>query len=149
MFWNKDKKIVESAKDSVSLNTNEKGPDGVEELAPAQSIPLQKEAKEKLEQGSFAYSNISNATIRKESNLDGIEPRNIEVKVDSHWQHFKGSIVVVKALAHHSESGELLVIYEHDNELWARPIDSFLSSEDIRKRPDNKTGQKYRFEEIK
>lgn len=149
MFWNKDKKIVESAKNSVSLNTNETGLNGAEVLGTAQSIFSQKEAKEKLDQGSFANSNISNVSIRPESNLNNIEPRNIEVKVDSHWQHFKGSIVVVKALAHHSESGELLVIYEHDNKLWARPIDSFLSSEDISKRLDNKTGQKYRFEEIK
>ena len=147
MFWNKDEKIVDSRQDSISLNTNE-NVDGVEVLGTARSISPEV-TKEKLEQGSFAFSNINNVTIRKENNFKAEEKRDIEVKVGSRWQHFKGSIMIVKALAHHSETGELLVIYEHDNELWARPIDSFLSTDDVSKRPDNKTGQKYRFEEIK
>ena len=56
---------------------------------------------------------------------------------------------MVKALAVHTETLEKLVIYEHNKELWARPYDNFTSDEDVSQRKDNKTGQKYRFEEIK
>lgn len=74
--------------------------------------------------------------------------RNEEIQVGSKWQHFKGDIMTVRGIAKHSESLEVMVIYEHKNELWARPISSFLSDEDISSRDDNKTGQKYRFEKI-
>lgn len=41
-----------------------------------------------------------------------------------------------------------MVIYNHRGEKWARPISSFLSSEDVQNRNDNVTGQKYRFERV-
>ncbi len=66
----------------------------------------------------------------------------------SKWQHFKGSIMSVITIAKNSENLEEMVIYEHDHTLWARPISSFLSNEDISNREDNKTGQTYRFEKI-
>ncbi|HBA37561.1 MAG TPA: DUF1653 domain-containing protein [Firmicutes bacterium] len=74
--------------------------------------------------------------------------RNEEVTIGSKWQHFKGDIMTVINLAKHSENLEVMVIYEHGGEMWARPISSFLSNEDVSSRQDNKTGQKYRFEKI-
>lgn len=72
--------------------------------------------------------------------------RNEEIVVGSKWRHFKGSIMEVLLIAVNSETLEKMVIYKHDNSIWARPISSFLSDEDISNRDDNKTGQKYRFE---
>ena len=69
-----------------------------------------------------------------------------EVKAGQKYRHFKGASMEVIAIAKHSETKELLVIYEHldTNEIWARPIDMFLSEVDHDKYPDVK--QKYRFE---
>lgn len=76
-----------------------------------------------------------------------------EVKPNTTWRHFKGSIVRVIALAKHTETMEELVIYEclnnntnHVNEIYARPLDMFLSEVDHEKYPDVK--QKYRLEQI-
>lgn len=74
--------------------------------------------------------------------------RKEKIIIGSKWQHFKGDIMTVREIAKHSETLEEMVIYEHKNELWARPISSFLSDEDITSRADNKTGQKYRFQKI-
>ena len=61
---------------------------------------------------------------------------------------FKGTIHKVICIAKHSETGEDMVVYTHEdnNEIWARPIDMFLSEVDHEKYPDVK--QKYRFELI-
>lgn len=77
-----------------------------------------------------------------------------KVKPNTTWRHFKGSIVRVIALAKHTETMEELVIYEclnndntnHVNEIYARPLDMFLSEVDHEKYPDVK--QKYRLEQI-
>lgn len=62
------------------------------------------------------------------------------------YRHFKGVVVTVLEIAKHSETLEELVIYEHDGEIWARPMDLFLSEVDHEKYPD--VLQKYRFEYI-
>lgn len=64
------------------------------------------------------------------------------------YQHFKGDIMEVIDIAKNSETLEEMVIYKHNNILWARPISMFLSEEDVSHRPDNVTKQKYRFEKI-
>lgn len=74
--------------------------------------------------------------------------RNIEVLPGSKWKHFKGFIIEVILLARHTETNEDLVVYTHNNTIWARPLSMFLSEEDISLRPDNITKQKYRFERI-
>ncbi len=78
-----------------------------------------------------------------------------EVKPYTVWRHFKGTTAFVITVAKHSETNETLVIYycsgnegktSHQDGIYARPIEMFLSEVDHEKYPDIK--QKYRFEEM-
>lgn len=69
------------------------------------------------------------------------------VKPNTYYKHFKGSIVKVICLAKDSETLKEKVVYEHDNEIWVRDKDMFLSKVDKEKYPDIE--QIYRFEKIK
>ena len=80
---------------------------------------------------------------------------NREIKIGGIYHHFKGFIAKVIAIAKHTETGESLVVYEcngksvnssHEDGIYARPIEMFLSEVDHTKYPDVK--QKYRFELI-
>ena len=68
------------------------------------------------------------------------------IKVGKTYRHFKGDLVKVISIARHSETLEDLVIYEHGNNIWARPYDMFNSLVDKEKYPN--VEQKYRFEEV-
>lgn len=72
----------------------------------------------------------------------------MDLKKGDKFRHFKGKIVEILMVAKHSESLEDLVIYEHDGNIWARPIDMFLSEESVKNRIDNITGQEKRFEKV-
>ena len=74
--------------------------------------------------------------------------RKEEVLPGSSWKHFIGSTIEVIGTAKNSETLEDMIIYKHNEELWVRPISSFLDDEDISERKDNVIGQKYRFERI-
>lgn len=50
-----------------------------------------------------------------------------EVKIGT-YKHFKGFICKVIGIAKHSETEEELVVYEHDNQLWARSKKMFLEN---------------------
>ena len=72
-----------------------------------------------------------------------------QVKIGKVYRHFKGNYYFVENRALDSESHEWLVIYKplydrEDSKIWVRPEKMFL--EEIPERPDNITGQKYRFE---
>ena len=69
-----------------------------------------------------------------------------EIIVGKTYRHFKGSLHKVIAIAKHSETEEELVIYNHDDQIWARPYDMFAGEVDHEKYPDVK--QKYRFVEV-
>jgi hypothetical protein len=56
----------------------------------------------------------------------------------------------VLALANHTETNELLVVYQdlnNEGKVWARPIEMFLSKVNKEKYPN--CLQEYRFERIK
>lgn len=71
----------------------------------------------------------------------------MKVVVGGIYRHFKGTLHKVICLARHSETQELLVIYTHGDDFWARPIEMFTSLVDKAKYPDIK--QKYRFELVR
>lgn len=62
------------------------------------------------------------------------------------YRHFKGDIITVLELAKDSETLEDLVVYEHNNQIWVRSLEMFLSKVDKQKYPNIE--QTYRFEEI-
>ena len=71
------------------------------------------------------------------------------VKVGRVYRHFKGNYYFVENIAYDSETQERMVVYKpiyernDKKKLWVRPEKMFLS--EIPERPDNITGQKYRF----
>ena len=73
-----------------------------------------------------------------------------KVEIGRKYQHFKGHVIEITAIAKHSETLEKMVVYKHlgSGEYWTRPEAMFLESDDVSARADNKTGQKYRFELI-
>ena len=73
-----------------------------------------------------------------------------ELKIKGIYKHFKGDYYLVEDIALDSENKERMVIYKpiydrEDSKIWVRPEKMFLEGIDIN-RPDNITGQKYRFE---
>lgn len=75
-------------------------------------------------------------------------PVSRDVITGAKYKHFKGHTVRVIAIAKHTETEEMLVVYEYDTgEYFARPYSMFVSEVDHEKYPDVK--QKYRFELIK
>ena len=73
-----------------------------------------------------------------------------EVKIGRVYRHFKGNYYFVENIAYDSENQERMVVYkplyerEDGRSIWVRTEKMFL--EQIPERPDNITGQKYRFE---
>ena len=73
-----------------------------------------------------------------------------QVQIGRVYRHFKGNYYFVENIAYDSETKERMVVYkplyerEDGRKIWVRTEKMFL--EQIPERPDNKTGQKYRFE---
>lgn len=66
------------------------------------------------------------------------------------FRHYKGNYYFVEDISMNSETKEYMVVYKtlyhnKDSNLWVRPANMFFEEIDPN-RPDNITGQKYRFE---
>ena len=63
------------------------------------------------------------------------------------YRHFKGNIYQIRCLAKHSETGEMMVVYQamYDTfQIYVRPLAMFMEEIDVEKYPDAR--QQYRFE---
>ena len=73
-----------------------------------------------------------------------------EVQIGKIYRHFKGNYYFIEDIALDSETKERMVIYKplyerKDSKIWVRREKMFLEEISLT-RPDNITGQKYRFE---
>ncbi len=66
--------------------------------------------------------------------------------VGEKYHHFKGTTITILEIAKHTENLEEMVVYEHDGEVWVRPMTMFLEKVDKEKYPN--ITQEYRFEKI-
>ena len=72
-----------------------------------------------------------------------------EITPNALFKHFKGGYFRIVGIALNTETNKEMVIYTHEDtsQLYARPLEMFLSKVDKEKYPY--TTQEYRFEAIK
>ena len=81
--------------------------------------------------------------------MDTLENNTRKIHKNKIYRHFKNKDYKVLHIAEHTETNELMVIYQAlygEYKIYARPYDMFASKVDRVKYPN--VEQKYRFEEI-
>lgn len=74
-----------------------------------------------------------------------------EIRPGKLYQHFKGTIYRVLNIGRHTETDEILVVYEsveHPGNVWCRPYRMFASEVDREKYPNVDPRIVYRFTEL-
>ena len=99
----------------------------------------------------LGYFNTENEAIKKWNRraYNGDDKFDIEnrekPKENEKWWHFKGKLYTTLYIAKHTETGEELVICKNgDGDIFARPLDMFMSEVDREKYPNAR--QKYPIE---
>lgn len=57
-----------------------------------------------------------------------------EIKIGKKYKHFKGGEYLVLHIAKHSETEELMVVYQPlygERGIWVRPLEMFLSQKEV------------------
>ena len=68
----------------------------------------------------------------------------MDVIKGSTYRHFKGDLIRVLEIGKHTETEEMMIVYEHCGVIWVRPYSMFVSKVDKKKYPT--VEQEYRFE---
>lgn len=75
--------------------------------------------------------------------------RKVHFNIDDVVKHFKGGLYIFKGYVKHTETNEILVLYQQiawPYQLFARPQEMFFSEVDKQKYPNAE--QRYRFEVV-
>lgn len=115
--------------------------------ATSSDVITKEEATNKL----ISHPNVDLAVLDSYFPIDEYKENNYPFQIEEgcYYQHFKGKIIKIIAIAQHTEdANSRMVIYEDgaNHKIWARPYNMFTSKVDKNKYPHAR--QEYRFEPL-